>query len=124
VGQIKLMCVAKLLESRRVNPEKKRPKYQLLLRTHNKRQYRLLKTAKALIDLPIPLPLLSRAAEVMLLRALGPLDLLARNFLYGMRDRMCEMQLSRPRRLSSVRTMCHGACLLSVASSMRSRALE
>ena len=65
MGQIKLMCVAKLLESRRVNPEKKRPKYRLLLRTYNKRQYRLLKTAKALIDLPIPLPLLSRAAEVI-----------------------------------------------------------
>src|ERR1700752_2001442 len=34
------------------------------------------------------------------------------------------MQLSRALFLSSERTMCHGACLLSVASSMRSRARE
>src|ERR1700740_490967 len=35
-----------------------------------------------------------------------------------------EMQLSRALFLSSERTMCHGACLLSVASSVRSRARE
>src|SRR6266851_268059 len=45
-------------------------------------------------------------------------------FAYGISLRMCEMQLSRARRLSSERTMYQGACSLSVASSIMSRARE
>src|SRR5215510_3053341 len=45
-------------------------------------------------------------------------------FLYGIELRICEMQLRRARRLSSERTICHGACLLSVACSIISRAFE
>src|SRR5262245_4613156 len=41
-------------------------------------------------------------------------------FLYGMRDKMWEMQLSRARRLSSERTTYQGACSLSVASNIMS----
>ena len=44
-------------------------------------------------------------------------------FLYGMRFR-CAMQLRRARFLSSDRRMCHGACFVSVALSIMSRARE
>ena len=39
-------------------------------------------------------------------------------------SRKCAMQLKRARRLSSERTMCHGASLVSVTSSIMSRAWE
>ena len=45
-------------------------------------------------------------------------------FSYGIIERICEMQLRRPRRLSSDRTIYHGACLLSVFSNIMSRARE
>src|SRR3979490_3227330 len=45
-------------------------------------------------------------------------------FLYGIVCKMCEMQLRRARRLLSERTICHGACLLSVAFNIMSRARE
>src|SRR5262249_13363198 len=54
----------------------------------------------------------------------GSLTFVCAIFLYGIDLRMCAMQLSRARRLSSDRTMYHGACLLSVAFSIMSRARE
>src|SRR5262245_32597650 len=59
-----------------------------------------------------------------MVRALRQLHLGSDFFLYGIDFRMCEMQFRRARRLSSERAICHGAYLLSVASSMRSRARE
>jgi hypothetical protein len=42
-----------------------KPNYRLVLRTHKSGQYRFHKTAKALVGLAVPLPLLGRADEVI-----------------------------------------------------------
>ena len=64
------------------------------------------------VDLPHEAPAFHRAlvVVVVLFNRLGSLTFSARAFLYGIADRICEMQFSRARRLSSERTMYHGAC--------------
>jgi len=53
----------------------------------------------------------------------GSLGFLCGTFVYGIDFSKYEMQLRRARRLSSDLTMFHGACFLSVAFSIESRAL-
>ncbi len=81
---------------------------------------------EASIPLRHEIPPLQRLLVVVLsfARPLRELHLLPRRLLIGDGARRCAMQLRRAALLSSERTTCHGACLVSVAPSIRSRARE
>src|SRR4051812_23996011 len=66
----------------------------------------------------------ARSSYLPLLDRLGSLTFGLRTFSNGIAFRICAMQLRRARRLSSECTICQGACLLSVAASIMSRAFE
>jgi hypothetical protein len=66
----------------------------------------------------------ARSSYLPLSDRLGSLTLPRDTFLNRISFKICEMQLSRARRLSSERTMYQGACLLLVFSSIMSRARE
>src|SRR5215475_4793056 len=63
------------------------------------------------------------SSYLLFLGRFGSLTLSFLIFLCGMVERICEMQLSRARRLSLERMMYQGASLLSVSSNILSRAL-
>src|SRR3954462_5733119 len=67
---------------------------------------------------------IARSSYLPLLDRLGSLTLGLRPFSNGIAFRICAMQLRRARRLWSECTICQGACLLSVAASIMSRAFE
>src|SRR6476659_7480108 len=66
----------------------------------------------------------ARSSYLPLLDRLGSLTFGLRTFSNGIACRIWAMQLRRARRLSSECTICQGACLLSVAASIMSRAFE
>src|SRR5437868_4335696 len=66
----------------------------------------------------------SWSSYLFLFDRLGSVISLRGTFLYGIKDKICDMQFNRARRLLSDRTIYQGACLLSVALSILSRARE
>src|SRR5262249_49148508 len=66
----------------------------------------------------------ARSSYFPLFDRLGSLTFSCRTFLYGMRLRMCEMQLRRARFLSSKEPTARGAWVLSVVYSTMPRALK